>query len=560
MGAGASAVDNVKGKDAGAITEGVAGLSAGDKAVLRAALEAGAEGAADIATNLKNIAENEGNLHDLYLTVMTNKQGIYEARSMIEENRANIMQNYKAAFTGNRQMVNENTEAIFKNRVAILDALKVDGPVQENFRNSKYNEATIEYLENRSLLNNRVAKVNEKMSAANADLIAINDMILASNEEIVTFNAAQIETNSRLLEGIKDEKKTPDANKARIASNKEKIDKIKARNDKYNADMGEKHAKIKENRKAIEANSAEIKERRKEILANREAIKANGAKVTELLKGGAINVEEVTAKLSGLSDEEKANLKAALSTGGESEATATNRKKISENEATLHTLHLDVLTNKEKLYAIRSIIEENRAMILKNYAGAFIGNRQVANQNTDDIFKNRIAILDSLKTSGQVEENFVNSKHNEANADFLEHRSLLNNRVAKVNEKMSEVNTKLIEINSAIMLSNKEIVDFNTQQIATNGRLLEGIKDEKSTPEANAARIEENVKRIKVIQDRVAKYEANVATMLKAAEENRDHIKKNAADIESRRDKIIENRCNIHANGRKVAEVLKGAA
>merc|ERR1719311_264118 len=127
---------------------------------------------------------------------MTNKEGVYEARSMIEENRCNIFKNYSAAFVGNRQMANQNTDDIFKNRIAILDALKTDGPVQENFRNSKYNEATIEYLENRSLLNNRVAKVNEKMSAANADLIAINDMILASNEEIVTFNAAQIETNS----------------------------------------------------------------------------------------------------------------------------------------------------------------------------------------------------------------------------------------------------------------------------------------------------------------------------------------------------------------------------
>merc|ERR1740130_124597 len=121
-----------------------------------------------------------------------------EARSMIEENRANIVKNYAAAFVGNRQMACENTDAIMKNRFAILDALKVEGPVQENFLNSKYNEAAIEYLENRSLLNNRVAKANLKMSEANADLIAINDQILKSNEEIVVFNGAQIETNTKL--------------------------------------------------------------------------------------------------------------------------------------------------------------------------------------------------------------------------------------------------------------------------------------------------------------------------------------------------------------------------
>jgi hypothetical protein len=557
MGTGASAVDAAKGKDAGAITAGVQGLSAADKAVLSAALEAGA-GGVSIATNLKLIGENEGRLHNLHLTVMTNKHGIYEARSMIEQNRASIAKNYSAAFVGNRQMANENTDAIFKNRTAILDALKVDGPVQENFRNSKYNESTIEYLENRSLLNNRVAKVNEKMSEANADLIAINEQILKSNEEIVSFNAQQVETNTQLLDGLQADTATPDANAARIASNRERISQLLERNAKYNADMDNKHSLIKKNRADIEENDKQIKERRKEILKNRETIMSNGAKVAELLLGGAPNIEELTAKLATLGDDERANLKAALSAGGaEGAAVTTNRKNISENEAKLHTLYLDVTSNKQQLYLIRAVIEENRALILKNYASAFIGNRQVANQNTDDIFKNRVAILDALKTEGLVQENFRNSKHNEASVDFLEHRSKLNNRVAKVNEMMAALNTKLIEINSAIMKSNEEVVSFNSQQIDTNKKLLEGILAEKATPEANAARIAENTKRIQVISDRNAKYEDKSAQMAAKALENRTKIEANAKVIEDRREQIVANCANIYANGQKVAQLLR---
>merc|ERR1719223_364713 len=209
---------------------------------------------------------------------------------------------------GNRNMAVENTDAIYANRKAILGALKVNGPVEQNFRNSKSNESQIEYLEQACLLNNRMAKGNEKMSEANADFIAVNAMVLASNEEIVTFNAAQIETNQKLLAGIQADKATPEANAARIASNKEKIAKIKERNDKYNAEMPNMHLAIKENRKNLEANTLKIKERRKEILANREAIKANGAKVSELLRNGSQSVEEVTASIAGLSDDEKANL------------------------------------------------------------------------------------------------------------------------------------------------------------------------------------------------------------------------------------------------------------
>merc|ERR1719424_2464639 len=105
-------------------------------------------------------------------------------------------------------------------------------------------------------------------------------MILASNEEIVNFNAAQIETNAKLLTGIQADKATPEANAARIAANKEKITKIKERNDKYNAEMFNMHEAISTNRKNIEANATAIKE--------------NGAKVAELLRGGASGVEEIT--------------------------------------------------------------------------------------------------------------------------------------------------------------------------------------------------------------------------------------------------------------------------
>merc|ERR1719162_1642992 len=147
--------------------------------------------------------------------------------------------------TGNRQMALENTDAIYRNRQAILDALKVNGSVEKNFRNSKKNEGRVEYLENQCLLNNRVAKVNEKMSLANADLISVNDLILKSNEEVVTFNAAQIETNTKLLAGIQADKATSEANAARIGSNAANITKIKERNDKYNDEMATLHASIK---------------------------------------------------------------------------------------------------------------------------------------------------------------------------------------------------------------------------------------------------------------------------------------------------------------------------
>ena len=102
-----------------------------------------------------------------------------------------------------------------------------------------------------------------------------------------------------------------------------------------------------------------------------------------------------------------------------------NRKAISENRKRIFSLDAEVMTNKTLIYASRSMIEENRLMILSNYSAAFMGNRQIANNNTDEIFENRHAILDNVDTQNDVEENFVNSQKNKASLDFLQHRSQL---------------------------------------------------------------------------------------------------------------------------------------
>merc|ERR1712232_1279504 len=270
--------------------------------------------------------------------------------------------------------------------------------------------------------------------------------------------------------------------------------------------------------------------------ANRANIIENGKKVADLLRAHCGPAAEEVSAIRGLSDDDKAAIAAALNAPAPApkEEVTANKKAIAENEAELHSEYLEVMTNKEKLYDLRAFIEDNRAKILANYAEAFVGNRQVANQNTDDIFKNRSALLDSMTIEGQSHENFRNSKYNEANVDYLENRSLLNNRVAKANKKMSEINADLIAINKKIMESNEEIVTFNAQAIETNKKLLEGIQPDKATPDANKARIEANTQKIELIQSKVSKYDKTVEEMMAKALENRKAIEENHELIRQR--------------------------
>ena len=167
-----------------------------------------------------------------------------------------------------------------------------------------------------------------------------------------------------------------------------------------------------------------------------------------------------------------------------------NKLAINENRKRIFAIDAEVMTNKAMIYSSRAIIEENRSMILSNYSAAFMGNRQLANHNTDEIFKNRHAILDNINTRTTTESNFINAQKNKASLDFLKHRSELNSEVLEISKEISDINAKLIEINERIMASNQNIVDFNSKHIDINTELLNNIPDpEKATPESNAAQI-----------------------------------------------------------------------
>ena len=234
-----------------------------------------------------------------------------------------------------------------------------------------------------------------------------------------------------------------------------------------------------------------------------------------------------------------------------------NKQKIRKNRRSIFEVEAAVTSNRAKAYASISSIEENRAGILNNYTAAFMGNRQLANQNTDDVFRNRKAILASLNPSNEVEENFQESMTNEANLDFLKHRSNLNAAVLSVNEKMVAVNQMLIDVNDTIMKANESIVRFNNKEIAVNNKLLDhGLGMDKATPAKNAERIKKNAARAKSIKGNAEANSKKMDAMTREMKKNRSRIDKNAAVIVTRREGIMKNAADIAKNQSKVAKQI----
>lgn len=270
----------------------------------------------------------------------------------------------------------------------------------------------------------------------------------------------------------------------------------------------------------------------------------------------ATSPDDVKAAVADLSDADKGAIFEALK-APTSEKVKENQANIKKNKALLHELESTVLGNKQQLYMERAIIEENRMLILKNFTAAFMGNRQMANQNTDDILRNRKAIVKSVKAVDAVQVNFAESRLNEARIDYMEHRAKMNARVAAGNQKMAEINTLLIEVNNQIMEGNQETVDFNTKHLDINTKLISGdLKLDEATAENNATRIERNTKRIGEITAQAKTNSESHAKVLEIAKENSKKIVENAKAIQDRRVEIEKNHEKIAGNATKIAEMI----
>ena len=226
-----------------------------------------------------------------------------------------------------------------------------------------------------------------------------------------------------------------------------------------------------------------------------------------------------------------------------------NAKAIQQNKKRIFKLDAEVMTNKANAYLSRAIIEENRMMILSNYSAAFIGNRQLANSNTDEVFENRNAILSNYKAKNEVEENYINAQKNKASLDFLKHRSELNTSLLKVSEEMAAVNAKLIAINKKIMDANQSIVDFNTQQISANKALINGaLKPQTAKPASNAKIIKANKSAMASLEKNVKNNRKRMTDLMIKSEKNADALMQNKGQIKQRRKTALANREKILAN------------
>jgi hypothetical protein len=105
------------------------------------------------------------------------------------------------------------------------------------------------------------------------------------------------------------------------------------------------------------------------------------------------------------------------------ELVTENKANIRKNQRRIFELDSEVSTTYAELMLLLADIEENKALLQRNYSSAFMGNRAIAIDNVDDLYRCRMAMLDALEPSSEVETNFKTRMLNQTRIEQLENRS-----------------------------------------------------------------------------------------------------------------------------------------
>ena len=194
----------------------------------------------------------------------------------------------------------------------------------------------------------------------------------------------------------------------------------------------------------------------------------------------------------------------------------------------------NLLNQKSKNYLLRSKIDQSLAITKSNLSASFLGNRQMANHNTDDIKY----CLDEI-----IEKNSTDPDATKLNVDliFLKHRQKLNMRLLENSKILIAATEQLQLAHQKVMKTNEEIVKFNTSMIEATSSVIstnelpDELRLSVSEIQEELAKIEKSCHLSNKTNEKLIKQIEHIGTQNDLLSE----------ELDKKREKIIKNRERI---------------
>ena len=238
---------------------------------------------------------------------------------------------------------------------------------------------------------------------------------------------------------------------------------------------------------------------------------------------------------------------------------ALNEENIRKNKRHIFELECQASTSYAESLLLIADIEENRALLSRNFSAAFNGNRAIAVDNIEDLYRCRMLMVDALTAKTDVQQNFKSAMGNSLRIDLLENKFYLNEQLQAVAEQMAAINEMLTSLNEMIADSNENLADQGGEMVSENASWIDGEIDKMfkaASADSNADLVKSNADRLESLTEKVDVAAKSAGLTVKQIESETKSIIDNGDDIAARRARIQAEREKVVANQKRSSALM----
>ena len=151
-----------------------------------------------------------------------------------------------------------------------------------------------------------------------------------------------------------------------------------------------------------------------------------------------------------------------------------NKIGIRKNKRWVFELKAQVSTTHAELMLLLADVEENRALLTRNFIASFTGNRAIVLDNVNDLFNSRLMMIDSLDPATGVELNYKTMLTNSVEIDQLVSKTQLNEKLNEIIDRVQEINMMSQAVNAMVAEANEILVEQVDTMISENAEWVDG--------------------------------------------------------------------------------------
>ena len=238
---------------------------------------------------------------------------------------------------------------------------------------------------------------------------------------------------------------------------------------------------------------------------------------------------------------------------------ALNEENIRKNKRHIFELECQASTSYAESLLLIADIEENRALLSRNFSAAFNGNRAIAVDNIEDLYRCRMLMVDALTAKTDVQQNFKSAMGNSLRIDLLENKFYLNEQLQAVAEQMAAINEMLTSLNEMIADSNENLADQGGEMVSENASWIDGEIDKMfkaASVDSNADLVKSNADRLESLTEKADVAAKSAGLTVKQIESETKSIIDNGDDIAARRARIQAEREKVVANQKRSSALM----